>query len=98
MLSEDRIRNNYSEALEQLLEHSIVQRTWGRLHQLRVEVTEDRVVVHGYTAWYYVKQLAIQAVLEALGPTQGRRVQVDIEVNTSHPRVTAGVAGCCAQS
>jgi hypothetical protein len=71
--------------LEQTLERHIAQRTWGRLRALRVEVTENRVIVRGSTQWYYVKQLAIQAVLEALGPASRLPFEVDIEVATNGP-------------
>src|SRR5262249_37085773 len=52
--------------LGQIIERRIVERTWGRIRQLRVGVCAERVVVHGQTLCYYAKQLAIQAVLEAL--------------------------------
>jgi len=45
-----------------------------------VEVTPERLVVHGLTPSYYVKQLAIQAVLEALGTADPPVVEVDIQV------------------
>jgi hypothetical protein len=67
-------------ALEQTILRNINQRTWGCLHQLRVEVMEDRVVVHGYTSRYYIKQLAIQAAQEALGSQYMSRIEVDIPV------------------
>jgi hypothetical protein len=66
--------------LERLLEHRIAQRTWGRIRRLRVEVTADRVIVHGYAQLYYIKQLALQEVLEALRPVEARTVEIDIEV------------------
>jgi hypothetical protein len=47
----------------QIIERRIVERTWRRIRQLRVEVCAERVVVHGQTLRYYAKQLAIQAVL-----------------------------------
>ena len=52
--------------LGQIIERRIVERTWGRIRQLRVGVCAERVVVHGQTLCYYANQLAIQAVLEAL--------------------------------
>jgi hypothetical protein len=66
--------------LEQTIELHINQRTWGCVHQLRVEAMEDRVVVHGYTSRYYIKQLAIQAALEALGSQNVPPIEVDIMV------------------
>jgi hypothetical protein len=66
--------------LEQTIELRINQRTWGCLHQLRVEVRGDRVVLHGYTSRYYIKQLAIQAALEALASQNAFPIEVDILV------------------
>jgi hypothetical protein len=50
--------------LEQIIERQILERTWRRIHPLRVEVKAGRVVVTGQTLWYHAKQLAIHAVLE----------------------------------
>jgi hypothetical protein len=50
---------------EQIIERRIMERTWRRIHLLDVEVKAGRVVVTGQTRWYYAKQLAIHAVLEA---------------------------------
>ena len=41
------------------------QRTFGRVRSLRVENTQDGIVLHGCAGSYYVKQLAVQAALEA---------------------------------
>jgi hypothetical protein len=59
------------------LERRIVQRTWGRIHQLHVERQGDQVIVRGYSPSYYVKQLALLAVQE-MG--QAVPVQLDIQV------------------
>jgi hypothetical protein len=67
-------------ALEENIERRIVKRTWGRMHQLRVEVNGNRVIVHGCTSRYYDKQLAIQAALEAMSCNPDSRIEVDIEV------------------
>jgi hypothetical protein len=53
--------------LKRALEGQILRRAGRRVRHLRVEVGADRVVVHGRTASYHVKQLAILAVLEVLG-------------------------------
>ncbi|MBI3468942.1 MAG: hypothetical protein HY000_38550 [Planctomycetes bacterium] len=79
MLLEDAIRTRNSE-LEQSIERQVIQRTWGRIHRLQVKVSEDRVVVHGCTSCYYVKQLALEGVLDAVGPAGAARVELDIEV------------------
>jgi hypothetical protein len=71
--------------LERSLESQVAQRTWGRVRDLRVEVTPQRVVVHGYTSRYYVKQLALHAVLEALRSVAPLPVVIDIEVGPLVP-------------
>lgn len=65
------------EELEQALVREIVQRTWGRIRQLRVELTEGRLSVRGYTSSYYAKQLALAAVREVYSSDP---VDLDIQV------------------
>src|SRR5437870_172677 len=79
--------------LEQTLAHQIIQRTWGRIHQLHVQVDQDRVLVQGCTSSYYVKQLALLAVLEVLGSDDLVRIELDIQVGASHPRAAQGQNG-----
>ncbi len=71
--------------LEQAVEREIMEHTWGRIHRLRVHVNPDRLVVRGWTSSYYTKQLAIQAVLNTLGPEASLPLDVDIEVGTALP-------------
>ena len=71
--------------LERVLEHRIAQRTWGRIRQLRVEVTPERVTVHGFTLLYYIKQLALQVVLEALRAADSGVIEIDIQVGPAVP-------------
>ena len=52
--------------------------------QLRVGVYAERVVVHGQTQWYYAKQLAIIAVLDALREA-GVTAVVDVRISVSAP-------------
>jgi hypothetical protein len=70
--------------LRQTIERQIAQRTWGRIHRLALEDRENRLIVHGYTCSYYVKQLAIQAILDVVG-AEAKEVQVDIEVGAAGP-------------
>jgi hypothetical protein len=74
------------EHLERVLERQIEHRTNHRVRRLRVEITSERVVVHGYSLSYYVKQLALQAVLDALRAIKGPPVELNIEVGTAIPR------------
>jgi hypothetical protein len=70
--------------LGQIIERRIVERTWRRIRQLRVGVCAERVVVTGQALCYYAKQLAIQAVLEALGEA-GVTAVVDVRISVSAP-------------
>jgi hypothetical protein len=70
--------------LGQSIERRIVERTRRRIRQLRVRVRAERVVVHGQTLSYYVKQLAIQAVLEALREA-GVTAVLDVRISVSAP-------------
>jgi hypothetical protein len=76
MFVEDLARAD-AEELERALEREIVQRTWGRIRQLRVKLTEGRLTVRGYTSSYYAKQLALAAVRE-VNPSDP--VNLDIQV------------------
>jgi len=62
------------------LQQQIVQRTWGRVRQLRVERVDGRVVVHGSTPSYYVKQLVLEAVREARAAESVGPVHLNISV------------------
>jgi len=68
-----------NEVLPLTIERHIARRTWGRLRQLAIEVSGDRVTVRGCAPSYYVKQLAIQACLE-VADTARPRLDVDITV------------------
>jgi hypothetical protein len=69
-----------TEALPGRIERQIAQRTWGRLRHLSIDVSEERVRVQGCAPSYYLKQLAIQACLEATEPAGAPRLDVDIVV------------------
>ncbi|MBI3468221.1 MAG: hypothetical protein HY000_34895 [Planctomycetes bacterium] len=72
--------------LERTVEQQIVQRTWGRIHALRVERIGERLIIHGRTSSYYVKQLALLAALEVLGPSNTATLDLDIQVGQAHAR------------
>ncbi len=69
-------------AQERHLECLIIRRTGGRVHCLCVENLDGRVVVRGRSDSYYVKQLAIAAVMEACeaAARSPEEVELDIEV------------------
>jgi hypothetical protein len=66
--------------LPQALEHRIRERTWDGVRDLFVKADPGCVLVQGRARTYYVKQLAIQAIREVLGPTDCTRIQADIVV------------------
>jgi hypothetical protein len=70
--------------LKRALEGQIVRRAGRRVRQLRVEVGAERVVVHGRTPSYHVKQLVILAILEVLGETDQALV-ADVRVRVEPP-------------
>jgi hypothetical protein len=76
MIVEDPART-VGEELELALEREIVQRTQGRIRQLRVELRDGRLEVRGYTSSYYAKQLALAAVR---GVYSSDPVDLDIQV------------------
>jgi hypothetical protein len=84
-------------ALECIVEEHILKHAGRRIRQLHVQVAADRVIVHGQTSCYYVKQLAILAVREALTALGSRLVaDVQIEVGSSDvsPRVMMSLDAC----
>ena len=89
MLSEDATQTPGPE-LAQAIERRIAQRTWGRIRQLHVEMTADRVVVHGFSSTYYVKQLALQAVREVASSAP---LEVDILVGAADAGAALGRDG-----
>ena len=72
-----------SDAMEQAIRDGIVRRTGGRVRMLEVEVKGELVVIRGRTSCYYLKQLAIQAVLEVVGFARPVRVELDVPATDS---------------
>jgi hypothetical protein len=70
------------------LETWIEQRTGGRIRDVRVEIVGRRVIVHGHAGSYYVRQLALAAVLDALRMEWIDQVDLDVHVgNTGWPGI-----------
>lgn len=84
--------------LQQFAERLIVQRSWGRVHGLHVELLSDRLVVHGRTSTYYAKQLALEGAMEALASTDVSAVELDIQVGDGSPRVSQANKGLWASA
>jgi hypothetical protein len=63
-----------------ILQQRIVLRTCDRVRQLRVERVDGRIVVHGSTPSYYVKQLVLEAIREAGTVEPSEPVRLNIRV------------------
>jgi hypothetical protein len=72
------------------LKHAIIdrikQRTGGRIQSLRVELDDDRVVIHGRVECFHHKQLALQGVLDALRFGNKVCIELNVEVERSDGR------------
>ncbi len=73
--------------LEEDLERRILERTWGRIHQLHIERKGEQVIVQGYCPSYYVKQLVLLAVQESAQPVP---VKLEIQVEDAMARRSEG--------
>jgi hypothetical protein len=59
------------------LEARLQDRLGGRIHNLRILVCDDGLVLQGHSRTYYAKQLAQQAVMEACElPIQANEIEV----------------------
>ena len=65
------------------LECSIARRTGGRVWNLSVETIDGRVIVHGCSDSYHVRQLVLAAVLEAFEASQSDPGTVELEIEVS---------------
>ena len=52
--------------LQQELEDQVQTRTGRRVRNLAIELRPERVVLHGYTSTYYIKQLAQHGIRDVL--------------------------------
>jgi hypothetical protein len=66
--------------LQQAIRDEIARRTGGRIQMLEIEVKGGLVVVRGRASCYYLKQLAIQAVLEVVGFDRPVSVELNVPV------------------
>ncbi|HEV3145749.1 MAG TPA: hypothetical protein VGZ47_17810 [Gemmataceae bacterium] len=74
--------------LDLAIKDRITQATGGRIHALVVELVQERVIIRGTALTYHVKQLALEAVLDVVGPVDMGRVEFNIQVpaRASRPR------------
>jgi hypothetical protein len=66
-----------SAELPRVIERGIDERTQGRVHELSVETAGDRLIIRGCVNSCHVKQLALDAVIEA---SDSFAIQLDIRV------------------
>lgn len=66
--------------LQQAICRQVVERTGGQIRNLQVEVLDDCVVLRGCASCYYLKQLALQGVLDIVGSAIRSRIQLEVEV------------------
>lgn len=59
---------------------AIEKRTARQVRNLRVETREDRLVITGIVASYYIKQLVLQGILDAVGPAAQFCIDLKVEV------------------
>lgn len=77
---------------QELIERTIESRTWGRVHRLDVRVDDEHIRVSGFVTSYYIKQLTIQAILEAVGSDSKCRIDVNVDVGAAdHPLRVQGL-------
>ena len=81
LLENHRSRSNFAEQ-NRRLESLIAKKTGGRIHRLRVETIEGRIIVHGRSGTYHVRQLVLAAVMEAMESSfvEPQKVELDIQV------------------
>jgi DNA-binding response OmpR family regulator len=71
------------EPLAQAIRRHIEANTWGRIRELKVELTGDRVIVRGYSPSYYLIPRALLAVREVL-PSKPVTLNIEMARGTPH--------------
>jgi hypothetical protein len=79
--------------MQQTITRRIRQRTNGRIQLLMVEVKGDTVTVRGRSPSYFIKQLALQGVLDVLTANGSVQFEHKIEVAGNPARCEAGKSG-----
>jgi hypothetical protein len=78
------------EELQRRIERQIVLGTWGRIHDLYVQLTSDGLHITARTPSHYIKQLVLHAVYEVLGTETTLPLQFDIQVGKIARQVLPG--------
>jgi predicted amino acid-binding ACT domain protein len=66
--------------LIQAIQQSIARRTRIQISNLSLEVTSNRVALTGFVSCYYLKQLILQGVLDAVGSNRDVKIELNIQV------------------
>ena len=72
-----------STVLGEAIKRRIMVRTWGRIQSLEVEQMGSGVVIRGWAPCYYLKQLALQGVLDVIGSARAIRIELNVRVPAS---------------
>ena len=75
--------------LEERIQREIMQCTWGRIRRLRVEARNGSLMVEGVTTSYYVKQLAIKAMMDVVA-TLARAPSIVVEISLDDGLIRQG--------
>jgi hypothetical protein len=79
-----------SDTLQKQIERQIILSTWGRIHDLKVEVTSDSLCVRARTPSHYIKQLVLHAIYEVVGTNTTLSIELDIQVGKPVRHVLPG--------
>ena len=81
-----------SKALEQVIKDRIVNRTGGRIRVLAIELSNRELFVRGNAPCYYVKQLALQGVLDVLDSDHQSKLECNFQIVVHPPSPTEPTA------
>ena len=81
LLEQHTVRSNFAEQ-NRRLESLIAKETGGRIHRLRVETIDGRIIVHGRSGTYYARQLALAVVMDEIENSnlEPKDVELDIQI------------------
>ena len=81
LLAQHTVRSNFAEQ-NRRLESLIAKETGGRIHRLRVETIDSRIIVHGRSGTYYAQQLALAVVMDEIKTSnlEPKDVELDIQI------------------
>ena len=77
----DRVEKVEDHVLEQTLREKIESRTWRSVSRLEIHGHNGRVRISGSANSYYVKQLAVEAIMEVIRAMPTLQVTADIQAD-----------------